>query len=104
MPSRHSKISTTLVFRKISGVLDWIDYIDGHPGQPGPQLSRSGRAYLIATAARDVSAKLSDPARGQALHQTAAAVAGRATQGMAAGWEEGDDLCPPWFTGRFPKP
>jgi hypothetical protein len=25
------------------------------------------------------------------------------SEGLVAGWEEGDDLCPPWFT-KFPIP
>jgi hypothetical protein len=74
-----------------------------HP--QGPRISAVAKEYLYGQIVRDIAKGLPAGMKKSAEHLMEA---GRemttfAAQGLVAGWEEGDNLCPEWFK-PFPRP
>lgn len=100
-------MKTSLVLEKINflrGVLD-PNTIDGNPGQPGPIFSTAIANYVVAEILRDISLSLKDKALATQISSIGKELAGESSKGLVAGWEDGDDLCPPYHLHfPFPKP
>ncbi len=96
------KIAAHIVFRKVDILKHFHpEWVDGGPGQPGPLLSKSMRDFLVSGVIRDMAGLVGDRVVARELRGVAQGMAKAAVGGLLAGWEEGDDLCPPW---RFPVP
>lgn len=102
-------MKTSLILAKINyihGLID-PDWVDGGPGQPGPLINEAIVDYMVAGVLRDIAKSVSHKdVKQQALRLSKSIVAGSAA-GLVAGWEWGDDLCPPWpkpFPLPFPWP
>jgi hypothetical protein len=84
------------------------EWVEGGPGRPGPpQLSPAATHCLLAGLVRDIAAGVSDSGVAEDLRAVGRKMAERAADGLVAGWEEGDELCPPWrwpFPPRGPLP
>lgn len=79
------------------------DWVDGGPGQPGrPVLSKAMTTYMLSALVRDAAGRLGDRTAAGELRQTGKRMAESAVGGMIAGWEEGDDICPPWWPKKWP--
>ena len=104
--------SMSLTFAKIAFVQAIKDpeWVDGGPGLPGPpQFSKAATSYMLALLVRDISSNLNDRAIAEKLYAVGKGMAHGAAGGLVAGWEEGDDLCPPWWwpwpkAGPQPEP
>lgn len=100
-------MNTKLILEKISflrGVLD-PNTVDGGPGQPGPVLRVALADSVVAELLRDISAALRDSEFAAKVREIGKELATRASSGMVAGWEDGDDICPPYrHFGPIPQP
>ena len=88
-----------MVLQKINflNVIKKFEWVDGGPGQPGPlRLSKAATSLLLSSLVRDCSAAVSDQLIGRELRAIGKEMAGSAAAGLVEGWEDGDDLCPPW--------
>lgn len=56
---------------------------------------------LVAGVVKDVAGKIADKAVAQQVMDLSKSMAGQAATAMAADWDPGDDICPPW---RWPFP
>ncbi len=91
-------MGTSLILQKIHflhGVID-PDTVDGNPGQPGPIYRTAIANYVVAEILRDIGKNLKDRALTTQIHSIAKELATESSKGLVAGWEEGDELCPPW--------
>lgn len=79
------------------------EWIDGDPkiGGPGPTLRAGLGDYAVAEVLRDIGNSLKNTEAQTTIRTIAKELAVEATQSMAAGFEDGDDICPPF---RFPRP
>lgn len=98
---------TSLILQKVSflhGVLD-PNWIDGNPGQPGPIFGAAISDYIVAELLREISVNLHDREIATRLHGIGKELVTGSSHSLAAGWEDGDDLCPPfpWPVGG-PRP
>src|SRR5947209_1631616 len=91
-------MKTSLVVQKVSFFHGMIDpnWVDGNPGQPGPIFRTAITNYIVAELLRDISVNLHNRETSTKLHSIGKELVSGAAQGLTAGWEEGDDLCPPW--------
>ena len=84
------------------------EWVDGGPGLPGPpQFSEAATHYMLASVIRDISKNLNDRAIAEQLYAVGEGMAHAAASGLVAGWQEGDDICPPWWPwwrGPWPRP
>src|SRR5260370_8755058 len=95
---KENKMKTNLILEKVSflhGVLD-PSWVDGGPGQPGPVFRTAIADYVVAELLRDISVNLHDRELAAKVHNIGKELASASSHGLTAGWEEGDDLCPPW--------
>ena len=91
-------MKTNLILEKVSflhGVLD-PSWVDGGPGQPGPIFRTAIADYVVAELLRDISVNLHDRELATKVHNIGKELVSASSHGLTAGWEEGDDLCPPW--------
>ena len=95
--------SITLVLQKITflNVIKKFEWVDGGPGQPGP-LSKAATTLLLSSLVRDLSAHVSDPEISREVRSTGKEMAEVAIGGLIAGWEDGDDWCPPLKPPKWP--
>jgi hypothetical protein len=99
---KGNKMKTNLILQKVSflhGLID-PDWIDGNPGQPGPVFRTALADYVVAELLRDVSVNLHNRELATKVHNIGKELVSTSSQGLAAGWEDGDDICPPWFGPR----
>lgn len=73
------------------------------PQGPG-KLTQHTVEFLVATVTRDIAAQVKNKTAQKNLQTLAKEMATVASKGMVNGWEEGDDICPPYFNHRFPIP
>ena len=98
-------MKTNLILQKVAFLHGMIDpsWIDGNPGQPGPIFRIALNDLVVAELLRDISVNLHDRELAPKLHNIGKELVSISSQGLAAGWEDGDDNCPPWFKGG-PRP
>jgi len=94
-PTSISHLGTQIaLLTKLKNDPNWVD---GGPGQPGrPKFSKALTNYMLGTLLRQVSTKVSHRAIAAKLHNIGKELVTSAATGLVAGWEDGDDLCPPW--------
>jgi hypothetical protein len=102
---KGNKMKTNLILQKVSFLHGMIDpsWIDGNPGQPGPIFQTAMADLVVAELLRDISANLQDRELATKVHNIGKELVSGSSHGLAAGWEDGDDICPPWFKGG-PRP
>ena len=98
-------MKTNLILQKVSFLHGMIDpsWIDGNPGQPGPIFRTAMADLVVAELLRDISVNLQDRELATKVHNIGKELVSGSSHGLAAGWEDGDDICPPWFKGG-PRP
>ena len=98
-------MKTSLILQKVSFLHGMIDpsWIDGNPGQPGPIFRTAMSDLVVAELLRDISVNLQDRELATKVHNIGKELVSGSAHGLAAGWEDGDDICPPWFKGG-PRP
>lgn len=98
-------MNTSVILQKVSFLHGLIDpsWIDGNPGQPGPIFRTAMADYVVAELLRDISTKLHNRELATKVHNIGKELVTASSQGFAAGWEDGDDICPPYF-GHGPRP
>jgi len=98
-------LKTNVILQKVSFLHGLIDpsWIDGNPGQPGPIFRTAMNDLVVAELLRDISVRLTDREVATKLHNIGKELVTSSSHGLVAGWEDGDDICPPWFKGG-PKP
>jgi hypothetical protein len=98
-------MKTSLILAKINyihGLID-PDWVDGGPGQPGPLINEAIVDYMVAGVLRDIGKSVSHKEVKQQVLRLSKGMVERSSAGLVAGWELGDDICPPWPWPR-PKP
>ncbi|POY38370.1 hypothetical protein C3K47_02940 [Solitalea longa] len=70
----------------------------------GPKFSVAIREYMIAGLVRDIAQKIPKREIKAKLLSVGKALVGVASKGLIVAWEDGDDICPPYFPHRFPPP
>ncbi|BCT66852.1 hypothetical protein [Nitrosospira sp. NRS527] len=68
----------------------------------GPRLSRPLIEFMAAGVVRDISGLIRDRQIGIKVKAIGKEMASNASKGLVQGWDDGDDICPPW--GRWPFP
>jgi len=70
----------------------------------GPKVSQKLVEYLAAGVVRDIAQQVKDESVKRKLMGIGKDLARSASAGLVQGWEEGDDICPPWppFPGPWP--
>ncbi|MGZ4876840.1 MAG: hypothetical protein ACXVIO_01590 [Candidatus Angelobacter sp.] len=98
-------MKTSLILQKVSFLHGLIDpsWIDGNPGQPGPIFGTAITDLVVAELLRDISVNLHERDLATKVHNIGKELVTSSSQGLSAGWEDGDDICPPWFKGG-PRP
>jgi hypothetical protein len=79
------------------------DFIIPH----GPVMhSQAIKEYAMAGVVRDISKQIPDKELAERVKSAGGAMAKYASQNLLNGWEDGDDICPPWFHFpiHFPRP
>jgi hypothetical protein len=82
----------------LHGIID-PSWIDGNPGQPGPIFRTAMADLVVAELLHDISVNLQDGELATKVHNIGKELVSGSSHGLAAGWEDGDDICPPWFKG-----
>lgn len=97
MTSISARMRFLIKFVKIPPEM-W-DFIFPH----GPAIkSHAIKEYMLAALVRDVSYEIADKEIAYQVKSVGAAMVKFASAHLIDGWEEGDDLCPPW--PPFPHP
>jgi hypothetical protein len=65
----------------------------------GPKVSQRMVEYFAAGVIRDIATLVPDKATKQRLMRTGRDLATTVSSGLVQGWEDGDDICPPWPPG-----
>lgn len=98
---------THLILEKVSflkGVLD-PNWVDGGPGQPGPIFRTAIADYIVADLVRAISQNVANKEAASRLLVLGRDLATDAARGLATGYDDGDDICPPWYWNRpIPHP
>src|SRR5262245_20231924 len=91
-------MKTDLILEKVSFLHGLIDpnWVDGNPGQPGPIFRTAISDYVVAGLLRDISGNLQDRDLATKVHNIGKELVAGSSHGLAASWEDGDDICPPW--------
>lgn len=61
-----------------------------------PKVSQALVEYMTAGVIRDIAAKVQDHSMQIKLLSLGKEMASASTKGLVQGWEDGDDICPPW--------
>jgi hypothetical protein len=95
-------VKLNVILEKVSFLqfLDKRDWIDGGP-HPMFRVSSALYEVMIAQVIRSVAPLLQDRGLGKQLHELGHAMVSQFSKGIVAGWEDGDDICPPW---PWPRP
>lgn len=98
-------MKANFVFEKLNTLNTMFhpEWIDGDPkiGGPGPTLRTGLADYAVAEVLRDVANGLENTEFKTTVYGIAKELATESTKSMVQGWEDGDDICPPF---RFPRP
>lgn len=92
-------ISARMNFLVKFGILpaEAYDFVFPH----GPRFSAATKEYAMAGVVRDIAKALPDKALQKKLLGAGRSMVEFSSKGLINGWEEGDDICPPW---RIPWP
>ena len=63
----------------------------------GPRFSVYTKEYAMAGVVRDIAGNISDKAAQKKLLAAGKTMVEFSAKGLVNGWEEGDDICPPWW-------
>jgi hypothetical protein len=63
----------------------------------GPKFSVATKEYAMAGVVRDIARNLTDKGLQRKLLAAGKNMVAFAQKGLINGWEEGDDICPPWW-------
>ena len=97
MTSISARMRFLIKFVKIPPEM-W-DFIFPH----GPAIkSHAIKEYMLASLVRDISYEIADKEIAYQVKSAGAAMIKFASAHLINGWEEGDDICPPW--PPFPRP
>jgi|SRR5580765_2199317 hypothetical protein len=98
-------MKTNLILQKVAFLHGMIDpsWIDGNPGQPGPIFHTALNDLAVADLLRYIGVNLHDRELATKAHEIGKELVSRSSHGLIEGWEDGDDICPPWFKGG-PRP
>lgn len=97
---------TPLIEEKISFLRSSLDierFHDPNLGPAGPVFRTAIADYIVAEILRDIGGSLRDQQLATKLHNIGKELASEASRGLVAGWDDGDDICPPWLW-HFKKP
>jgi len=97
-------MNTNLLLQKVSflhGMID-PDQVDGNPGQPGPIFRTAIVDLVVAELLRDISVNLQNRELATKVRNIGKDLVTGSSPGLTAGWEEGDDICPPFKGGPRP--
>jgi hypothetical protein len=70
----------------------------------GPKVSQHLVEYMVAGVVRDIGSKIKDKELQAKLSSIGKEIATSASRGLVQGWEDGDDICPPWPPFPWPWP
>lgn len=98
-------MSLSLILQKVAFLHATInpDWVDGNPGQPGPIFRTAMADYVVAGLLRDISRLVREKDSAGTIRAIGKELAVGASGGLVSGWEDGDDLCPP-YPFPFPHP
>jgi hypothetical protein len=90
-------MKVNVILEKVSflQLLDRRDWIDGGP-HPMYRVSSAMYEMMLAQVLRSIAPLLQDRALGKQLHELGHTMVQHSSHGLVAGWEDGDDICPPW--------
>lgn len=97
-------MKNNLILQKVDFLYGTLhpDWVDGGPGQPGgPLFSSAIVDFMLASLLREIGTKIQNQELGVAIVTLGKEMVANAAQGLVNGWEDGDDICPPW---PFPWP
>lgn len=63
----------------------------------GPKISQHMVEFMAAGVVRDIAKLIKDKTLQTKVMNLGREMAAGTSKGLVAGWEEGDDICPPWF-------
>lgn len=89
------KVSVVLEKMSFLQVLEKRDWIDGGP-HPMYRVSSAMYEVMLAQVVRNIAPLLQNRMFGKQLHELGHEMVRQASHGVVAGWEDGDDICPPW--------
>jgi hypothetical protein len=98
-------MSLSLILQKVAFLHATInpDWVDGNPGQPGPIFRSAIADYVVAGLLRDISRLVTEKESAGTIRAIGRDLVAGASGGLVAGWEDGDDICPP-YPFPFPHP
>jgi hypothetical protein len=76
------------------------DFVHPH----GPVFSVATKEYAMAGIVRDIANNLPDESMQKRVLSIGRSMVEFASKGLINGWEEGDDICPPWPPFPWPWP
>jgi hypothetical protein len=82
----------------LHGIID-PSWIDGNPVSPDRIFRTAMADLVVAELLHDISVNLQDGELATKVHNIGKELVSGSSHGLAAGWEDGDDICPPWFMG-----
>jgi hypothetical protein len=103
-------MKTALFLEKVTTMRLLFDpsWVDGCPGCPGPVFNDAIADYAIAGLLREISSKFKVKVIAESLMKLSKQMVESSSKGLIAGWEDGDDICPPWHPrpkkGNDPEP
>lgn len=103
-------MKNNLILQKVDFLYGTLhpDWVDGGPGQPGgPLFSSAIVDVMLASLLREIGTKIQNQELGGTIVTLGKEMVANAAQGLVNGWEDGDDICPPWpfpFPWPFPWP
>ena len=100
-------MKTSQFLEKVSTLRVLFDpsWVDGCPGCPGPVFNEAIGDYVIAGLLRQISVRFKLKSISKGLLSLSKQMAESSSRGLVAGWEDGDDICPPWWPHhKIPDP
>ncbi len=76
------------------------DFIFPH----GPKFSKYTFEFILASVVRDIAAEIPDKKIAAGLLGAGKSMVSYAASGLHQAWEDGDDICPPWWPFPWPFP
>lgn len=90
------KISAILQKMSFLQFVDKRDWIDGGP-HPMFRVSSALYEVLLSEIMRGAASALENKEAGGQLHALGREMMAKFAGGLVKGWDDGDDICPPWF-------